>query len=368
MANLIVAPGYDLDLESLFPSNALNLTSVLSGLLSQTNTLNGAGIGQVVSTFSELVSEVAGGGTIRYVGEFVSSVDQGLLGSSSGITGNISQVILEQAGDIVAVLNLDDALGVDFGELTSIGLLGLDLNAITGGLLGDLLGNLLGNVGGILDVLDEPVDAVLETVTTLLEDLTGQTNTGGTPTNDDDILLGSNKGDAISGLGGDDLVYGRGGNDVLHGNDGDDKLYGGSGKDKLYGDVGVDLLVGGAGKDWLYGGDGDDRLIGGRGRDILVGGAGADDFVFLGAKDSRGKGVDMIRDFNKAQGDEIDLSGFGDLDFIGKKQFSGDDNEIRIAHRGGDTFIQGDLNGDNKVDFTIRLDGKIILTADDFIL
>jgi Ca2+-binding RTX toxin-like protein len=405
MAKLIAAPGTDLDILDFFPTNGLNLTSVLSGLTTQTGGFNFLGIGTVTSTFSSLVSTLSGGRSITFVGSFISEINKGALTGTAGITGGLSQIIIQQAGNTLAVLDFEDVLDLDFGSASIPGgLLGIGLVDIVGGLLSNLLGGLLGQVGDILDFLTDPVDDVLEVVQDLIDDLLAGGDPGGTPTGGDDTIIGGDGNDTIDGLGGDDVIYGGAGNDTLSGGDGDDKLYGDAGNDvlnggagndilyggkgadvlrggddndqlfgqagndKLFGDAGNDTLVGGAGKDKLDGGAGDDSLTGGLGRDVLRGGSGADDFVFLSVKDSRGKAVDVIKDFSKADGDHIDLSGIGDFDFIGRQRFSGDGDELRIVSRGDNTFVMGDTNGDGKADFSIRLDGKISLTVDDFIL
>ena len=83
----------------------------------------------------------------------------------------------------------------------------------------------------------------------------------------------------------------------------------------LYNDVfegqgGNDTFTGGAGNDFLLGNGGDDVLVGGTGNDILAGGTGADKFVFNEARS--GAGVDTIQDFNRLQGDKIEIgSSFG---------------------------------------------------------
>jgi Ca2+-binding RTX toxin-like protein len=112
--------------------------------------------------------------------------------------------------------------------------------------------------------------------------------------------------DNLSGGNGSDVICGDamtmtgtsiGGGDTLYGNDGDDVLYG----------DGAIMAAGVAGgDDRIDGGAGNDVLIGGGGHDILIGGAGADHFVF-----APGSGKDDILDFSSAQGDRIDLSGFG---------------------------------------------------------
>ncbi|RWL84227.1 MAG: type I secretion C-terminal target domain-containing protein [Mesorhizobium sp.] len=69
------------------------------------------------------------------------------------------------------------------------------------------------------------------------------------------------------------------------------------------------LLSGGGGDDTLIGGNGNDLLIGGLGHDTLTGGAGADTFKLdhleLNIKD-------LITDYNKGEGDQIDLTALFD--------------------------------------------------------
>lgn len=131
------------------------------------------------------------------------------------------------------------------------------------------------------------------------------------PTDGDDFVIGSHKGDYIDGLAGDDRIEGRKGHDRLLGGPGDDKLYGeegrdilngGGGNDSLYGDEHNDLLNGGHGNDTLRGGAGSDRLLGkngddslngNQGNDWMKGGRGADTFVF-----DSGWGHDRIADFD----------------------------------------------------------------------
>jgi Ca2+-binding RTX toxin-like protein len=135
-----------------------------------------------------------------------------------------------------------------------------------------------------------------------------------------DVLQGNQDQDSIAGGGGDDLIYGGQGDDVLQGDAGDDVLFGdkgadrvsggqgadlmqgGQGDDYLSGDVGDDVVRGGQGDDRVFGGDGSDFLSGDRGDDTLTGGAGADTFYSFG-----GAGIDLISDFNRAEGDHIQL-------------------------------------------------------------
>ena len=63
-----------------------------------------------------------------------------------------------------------------------------------------------------------------------------------------------------------------------------------------------DIIVGNSANNTLEGQNGNDRIDGGDGNDALTGGAGADTFVYT-------SGADSIQDFNRTQGDKIDLTG-----------------------------------------------------------
>ena len=181
----------------------------------------------------------------------------------------------------------------------------------------------------------------------------------------------------LGGLGNDQLSGGSGDDDLI-GGDGNDNLSGGSGSDYLEGDAGADILLGGAGRDFLYGDGGNDKVRGGAGTDDLYGGTGADRFVF---DDHEFGGMsrstaDYIGDFNHSEGDRIDLhlvdavAGGADnaFDFIGSHGFTGVAGQLRYFLSDGDTFVQGDTNGDGLADFLIFLDGSHSLVAGDFVL
>ncbi|AUB34605.1 Ca2+-binding protein, RTX toxin-related [Nostoc flagelliforme CCNUN1] len=88
-----------------------------------------------------------------------------------------------------------------------------------------------------------------------------------------------------------------------------DNLIGTNESDSITGDSQDNRLVGNAGNDTIIGGLGNDTIIGGEGNDVLTGGFGADKFIFNSAKES----LDIIKDYNFAQGDVIQVSkvGFG---------------------------------------------------------
>ena len=125
--------------------------------------------------------------------------------------------------------------------------------------------------------------------------------------------------------------------------------------------------------EWLQGLNAGDRLIGRGGADVLTGGAGADTFVYQSASDSTPEAPDRITDFSPAQGDRIDLSalsgvlGIGALRFVGSAPFAGR-GTVRYSWVGSQTVVEADVNGDGVADLTIRLDGRVALTAGDFVL
>jgi Ca2+-binding RTX toxin-like protein len=133
---------------------------------------------------------------------------------------------------------------------------------------------------------------------------------------------GTSGNNNYTGGGSADILYGYGGDDTLNGGNGNDKLYGGDGNDKLYGGKGHDWLYGGAGSDFLDGGEGNDFLRGGGATlgvgelDTLTGGKGADTFSLVDDFGNPGyanddiNGFALIKDFNMAHGDKIQLDGF----------------------------------------------------------
>jgi Ca2+-binding RTX toxin-like protein len=201
-----------------------------------------------------------------------------------------------------------------------------------------------------------------------------------------DEFHGRSGNDVLNGGGGNDTLYGDGGNDTLIGGGGDDTLIGGAGNDKLQGDDGDDtlsgddggdVLLGGADDDTLHGDAGNDTLNGGSGFDVLEGGAGidtltgfhhADDFVFEQGDSSIGSGFrDVITDFSTVQGDDLDLTAFGGLTFIGQNIFSAED-QVRFIHQGGNTLVQLNTVGNSGMEMEIQLSGIVNLNGSDFLL
>jgi Ca2+-binding RTX toxin-like protein len=158
------------------------------------------------------------------------------------------------------------------------------------------------------------------------------------------------------------------------GGSGGDFLIGSNVANRLEGRDGGDSLAGQGGNDSMFGGTGDDFLTGGAGRDLLSGGDNADTFVFLALSDSgkTAKTRDVIVDFDKAEGDKIDLSIIdanthvaNDQSFhltanLGTGGFTHTEGELRLVIGAASTLISGDVNGDGKADFSILLKGSAI--------
>jgi serralysin len=180
-------------------------------------------------------------------------------------------------------------------------------------------------------------------------------------------LWGSWYGDTLFGDAGPNGLAGHGGDDSLKGFGGADRIFGGTGHDVLWGMEGNDTLVGGTGGT-PYPNDGNDVLYGGMGMDNLTGGTGGDRFMWT-SNGETGLGTwtsDRITDFNRAQGDLIDLSdidadayqaGNQPFDFIGTAAFSGTPGELRYYHYLGDTIIE------MQTSFTTDVEGVIVLTG-----
>lgn len=192
------------------------------------------------------------------------------------------------------------------------------------------------------------------------------------------VKMVTSKGDVV-GTKGADTVFGDASSQKISGGNGADFLAGGNGHDVLNAGGGNDKLLGGKGKDQLVGGAGRDTLVGGSGLDKFIGGSGADTFVFSSTKDSTAfsSGRDMIVDFSRSQGDVIDLKtidaivgmrGNQTFSFIATDAFHKKAGELRFEKKSGDTLIYGDVNGDGKADFSIKLDITVTMRATDFLL
>jgi Ca2+-binding RTX toxin-like protein len=122
-----------------------------------------------------------------------------------------------------------------------------------------------------------------------------------------------------------DRLYGI---EDLFGTPYNDALFGDDRPNEIWGDAGIDNIRGGDGPDHLHGGAGDDRINGGGNNfsfdfgpmfggtlsfmagDVLDGLSGADTFIWTRITDTgtTPEGMDHILDFNRMDGDRIDLN------------------------------------------------------------
>ena len=155
----------------------------------------------------------------------------------------------------------------------------------------------------------------------------------GTPTPQDDYLVGTNNDDVIDALGGDDTIIGKDGDDVLMGSGGDDTINGGNGNDNLSGGNNNDIINGGNHNDYIDGGNGVDTLYGDSGDDIIDGG-NKNDYI------NGGPGEDTLYGFN------------GKDNILG-----GEDNDEIYGENGNDTLTGGlgddSLYGGNGTDTAV---------------
>lgn len=118
-------------------------------------------------------------------------------------------------------------------------------------------------------------------------------------------------------------------------------------------------------------------MVGGGGRDTLIGGAGADRHVFADGDVAETRTLaDRVTDFRSGEVDILDLLAIDavadtieddDFSWIGGDAFSGVAGELRFAVFRGNTYVEGDTDGDALADFTIRLDGVVPLVATDVV-
>ncbi len=142
---------------------------------------------------------------------------------------------------------------------------------------------------------------------------------GNTPEDGNDKIIGGAGVDNIRAGGGNDLAEAKGANDSACGESGNDTLRGGADDDQAWGGSGNDILYGEAGEDDLFGNDGNDTVYGGADNDVIEGNDGTD-WV------SGGSGDDVILGGTRAAGraDQNDFL-FGDL---GDDIIIGDNGDI----------------------------------------
>ncbi|MEL7038173.1 MAG: Ig-like domain-containing protein [Cyanobacteria bacterium J06592_8] len=135
----------------------------------------------------------------------------------------------------------------------------------------------------------------------------------------------------------------------------------------------VNNLIGSNFDDVLTGNAANNRIEGGNGSDELTGNAGADTFVYQQPTE----GVDIIRDFDSSQGDQLEISasGFGGSLTVGtvaSDQFvlgteAADSNDRFLYDSdSGNVLFDIDGNGSEAAMLFLTLDGSPTLSANDF--
>lgn len=232
----------------------------------------------------------------------------------------------------------------------------------------------------------------LELTATALKPATGNTSTcngltvtvdlsaGDSPTNGDDVIMGTDGSDTIFASAGNDTICGEGGDDTIAAGGGIDWVDGGNGNDHISGHAGNDILFGGEGNDVIFGGNGDDYIEGEAGDDTLAGhfgndtidggngidginGGGGDDTIYTGSGAtvnsgvlvSGGGGSDAIyggpdADFLLGAAGLDEIHGEGGDDVIvggpGSDEINGGDGADDIQGNGSRDFINGDAGDD----------------------
>jgi VCBS repeat-containing protein len=170
-------------------------------------------------------------------------------------------------------------------------------------------------------------------------------------------IVGGNGADTILGSYHSEVIWGDSSGDSSTSDNGADKIYGGAGNDEIHG---------GNGPDYLQGDDGADHLYGGRGGDVF-------DYNVVDDSESGSGGCwssltgDWIHDFNKSEGDKLDLRGLN-------SQLTGAGHPDELtwsdspnyaygvwigSYSGGDKIVYADTNGDGVADVAIRVTGSI---------
>jgi Ca2+-binding RTX toxin-like protein len=161
--------------------------------------------------------------------------------------------------------------------------------------------------------------------------------------------------DSITGNGSTQLVYGAATGSVTidlalgiadgDGSVGHDTF---SGVNNVLGSNFNDTILGGLAGETLNGGNGNDLIDGGGGNDTLIGGLGTDTFVYATG------GTDTVADFNRAQGDKLDVSGLSAIATFA-------DIQSRTTVSGGNTVIN--FGGGN----SLTLTGVTSIQQSDFV-
>ena len=194
-------------------------------------------------------------------------------------------------------------------------------------------------------------------------------------------VIGGSGDNSLTGNAGDNILRGGDGNDALNGGDGVDLLdfsevstnfsftlgSDGSGSATVNGTdtySNMEGVIGGSGDDSLTGNASDNILQGGDGNDVLTGGSGSDIFDYNALLDA-GTAGDTITDFNKEEGDKLDLHDLLQTfaDYNGSNAFTGD--YLRFTQEGSNTIVQVDSDGGADALITLVTLNDVLLNSTD---
>jgi Ca2+-binding RTX toxin-like protein len=240
------------------------------------------------------------------------------------------------------------------------------------------------------------------TLSANVENLVLVTGTNGTGNGLVNSITGNLLDNRLDGAGGADTMAGQLGNDTYVVDNAGDRVIeaAGQGSDTVLTSVTYTLTAGQeieqlradpasgttpislAGNEFnntIRGNDGANVIFGARGADTLTGNGGADTFAWR-SLDETGVSVttmDLITDFNRAQGDRIDVSlvdpsvfddGIDQFTFVGQNAFSGTPGEINFVHVGNETIIQFQTGVGADIEGGIRITGILTPDASWFVL
>jgi len=263
-----------------------------------------------------------------------------------GATSEIETIIVTAAGGAsVTASNTANRITGGAGNDTLIGLDGAD--TLNGGLGADVME---GGLGFDVFVVDNFSDQVVE--------LEGEGTDTVQTVLDGYVLTANVENLTLTGTGNQDGTGNLLANTMI-GTEFNNSLDGGRGADRLFGNGGADDLFGGGDNDYLNGGNGDDFLYGGDGNDIMIGGAGRDYFeaadVVRASLPGEGAPLDTITDYEAGE-----VIGLGVTELHFQSAFNGTAYQAKLTYTlsSNTTLFQLDVNGDNNVDYALRINGN----------
>ncbi|MEY4254863.1 MAG: hypothetical protein RLZZ141_90 [Pseudomonadota bacterium] len=402
-------------------------TNVETLILTGTAAINGTGNSANNVITGNGAVNILNGGAGNDILDGAGGIDTliGGLGDDTFIVDVAGEVVTELAseGTDTVKTSLTYSLGTNVENLTLTGTAAINgtgnaaNNILTGNSAANLLNGGAGSdtmVGGLGDdtyVVDVATDVVTElanqgtdtvqaSITYLLGGnleklvLTGTTAINGTGNSLNNTITGNSAANSLDGGAGADTLIGGLGDDLYMVDNAGDVVteLASQGTDKVTSSISYSLtanvenltltgtgaisgtgndlnniILGNAGANVLSGGAGKDFLTGGGGKDTLTGGAGADAFIFTALTDSTLAALDLITDFNRADGDYIDLSRIdansalaGDQAFSFVTAFSKQAGQATLIYDATTkiTTFSADVNGDGVADFVLQIAGQ----------